>query len=69
VGQERLLTVEEACKVLRITSKTLRRHLKEGRVKGVRIGRVWRIDEEVLKDVLENGIIIKDESKITRLMA
>lgn len=42
------LTVEEAAARLRVAPFTMRKYLREGRVRGVRIGRAWRIPEDAL---------------------
>lgn len=46
---EKLYTVEEASKILQVHPETLRKWLKEGRIKGEKFGRVWRIRESNLK--------------------
>lgn len=37
------LTVEEVAELLRVSSRTVQRLLKEGKLPGVRVGRQWRI--------------------------
>ncbi|MEO0260575.1 MAG: helix-turn-helix domain-containing protein [candidate division WOR-3 bacterium] len=37
------LTVEEVAELLRVSTRTVQRLLKEGGLPGVRIGRQWRI--------------------------
>ena len=46
---EKLYTVEEAAKILQVHPETLRKWLKEGRIKGEKFGRMWRIRESNLK--------------------
>jgi excisionase family DNA binding protein len=50
---EEIFTPEEAAARLKIHEQTLRRFLREGKIKGYYIGRVWRIPESALKEWLE----------------
>lgn len=51
-----ILTVEEACEVLRIGYNAIYALLGSGKLKGYRNGRVWRIPKEsVKKFILENA--------------
>lgn len=45
---ETLYTVEEAAERLKMHPDTLRRQLRQGRIKSVRTGKLWRIPESVL---------------------
>lgn len=42
---ETLLTVEEAARALKVRVETVRRWLREGTLRGRKIGRIWRIPE------------------------
>ena len=46
---EELLTIEEVAKQLKISKATVRRHIKEGRLRAVKIGKVVRISAEEVK--------------------
>lgn len=46
---ERLLTPEEAAERLAVSPKSIRKWLREGKLKGVRAGRLWRIRERDLE--------------------
>lgn len=46
--RERLMTPEEVAERLAITPKTVRRFLREGRLKAVKVGRLWRVRESDL---------------------
>lgn len=48
---ETLLTVEEAAQVLKLRVETVRRWLREGTLKGRKIGRIWRIPESELRQL------------------
>ncbi len=43
---EKLLTPEQVAERLQVTERTVYRWLTEGRLKGVRLGRLWRIRPE-----------------------
>ena len=46
---ETLLTVDEAATRLRMNPDTLRRQLRQGRIRSVRTGKLWRIPESALE--------------------
>lgn len=48
---EELLTIEEVAKRLKISKATVRRHIKEGRLRAVKIGRVVRVSTEEVKSL------------------
>lgn len=48
---EELLTIEEVANHLKISKATVRRHIKEGRLKAVKIGKVVRIPAEEIKSL------------------
>jgi excisionase family DNA binding protein len=45
---ERYLTPEEVAKRLSVSPKSVRNWLKSRRLKGVKVGRLWRVSEEEL---------------------
>ena len=47
-----ILTVEEACEVLRIGYNAIYGYLNSGRLNGYRNGRVWRIPKQSVKDFI-----------------
>ena len=47
---EMFLTVEQAAERLQMAPYTLRTHLKAGKLRGVKRGRVWRIPESALHE-------------------
>ncbi|MGE5571881.1 MAG: helix-turn-helix domain-containing protein [Bacteroidota bacterium] len=47
---ERLLTPEEAAQRMVVSPKTVRDWLRQGRLKGVKTGKLWRIRESDLAD-------------------
>ena len=50
---EKIYTLEEAKNYLRISYSTIRRCIKDGRLKSQMVGRHYRITESALKDFLE----------------
>ena len=50
-----LLTIDETAEFLRVSDKTVRRMLNDGRLKGVNIGRQWRIPKEALAELTRVG--------------
>lgn len=53
---ERLLTPDEAAERLAISSKTVRNWLREGRLHGVKVGRLWRLRERELEAFLPPAV-------------
>ncbi len=53
MGAERLLTPEDAAKALVVKSETLRGWLRTGKLKGVKVGRLWRVRESDLEAFLK----------------
>ena len=49
MGVEKLLTVEDAAKVLLVKPTTVREWLKAGKLKGMKMGRLWRVRESGLE--------------------
>ena len=51
--RERLMTPEEVAERLAITPKTVRRFLREGRLKAMKVGRLWRVRESDLLEYMK----------------
>ncbi|MEA4882962.1 MAG: helix-turn-helix domain-containing protein [Clostridia bacterium] len=47
-----MLTVDEVADFLRVSDKTIRRMLTDGRLAGVNLGRSWRIPRQALAAML-----------------
>ncbi len=62
---ERLLTPDEAAERLAISSKTVRNWLREGRLHGVKVGRLWRLRERELEAFLPHATA--DDFEATRI--
>ena len=48
-------TLVEVEEIIKIPQFTLRKYLKEGKLKGSKIGKHWRVTEEDLKKFLEEN--------------
>lgn len=48
------LTTEQVAKILQVHPFTILKFIKSGKIKGVKLGRVYRINENDVKDFLEN---------------
>lgn len=48
-----MLDIKQLAKELGLCEKTIRNHIKSGKIKAVRIGNVWRISEEEVKRIKE----------------
>jgi excisionase family DNA binding protein len=52
----KVYTVQEVMEILKLSQNTVLTMLKDGRLKGVKIGRFWRISEENLRAFLNGGV-------------
>jgi len=43
-----LLTISEVAIRLGLAPKTVRKWIRDGKIKAVRLGRQWRVDDEIL---------------------
>ncbi len=50
---ERLLTPEEVAERLRLSVITVKKWLREGKLKGVKVGKLWRVPEEEVEKVIQ----------------
>jgi excisionase family DNA binding protein len=48
----RILTIEEAAEILKLTPEIVRKYLRRGQLPGRKIGREWRLSERALHDWL-----------------
>lgn len=47
-----VLTLKEIAEKLKLHPNTLRRYIKEGKLPAMKFGRVWRVEEEDLKEFM-----------------
>ena len=52
---EELLTAQEAAEVLRVGHNAIYELLKSGKLKGFRVGRVWKIPKEAVEEYIRNS--------------
>lgn len=59
---EKLLTIEEVAKILRVSTRSVNRYIESGRLKASKIG-VWRIKQSDLDAFLEQTSNAKTKRK------
>lgn len=52
-----LLTPEEVAEILRLDLRTVRRHLRDGVLVGIKVGRVWRVRPADLDAFIAQGAV------------
>lgn len=52
---EKVYTVQEASEVLGVSPLTLGKWLREGKIIGVKLGKLWRITETDLQDFISKN--------------
>ena len=52
---EKLLTLAETAKILRVSERTIMRYLKSGKLKAAKLG-IWRIKESDLEKFLKENL-------------
>jgi excisionase family DNA binding protein len=60
---QELLTVQEVAGVLKITAFTVRKYLKSGALRGVKVGKYWRVRECDLEAYVRNLPTRESESE------
>jgi len=55
---DKLLTIEEVAKILRVSTRTVNRYIESGRLKASKIGQ-WRISQKDLEEFLNKNKNIK----------
>jgi excisionase family DNA binding protein len=59
---DKLFTIEEVAKILRVSTRSVNRYIEIGKLKASKIG-VWRIKETDLNDFLEQTSNMNSKSK------
>ena len=49
---EKLYSPEEAAEALGVNTRTITKWIREGKLTGVKLGKVWRIEEKALKEFI-----------------
>lgn len=50
-----LYTLKETAQALKVSERTIHRYIRDGKLEAHKIGQAWRIPEESLKSLYENG--------------
>lgn len=53
VGDMKLYAVEEVAEMLNVGEPTIRRYLRQGRLKGKKLAKRWYVSEEAIKDYFQ----------------
>jgi len=61
-GIEKLFTIEEVAKILRVHARTVTRYIETGKLRASKIG-FWRIKQSDLNDFLEETSNVKGKNK------
>ncbi|MDD3862108.1 MAG: helix-turn-helix domain-containing protein [Candidatus Gracilibacteria bacterium] len=59
---ERFFTTEQVANILQVHPFTILKFIKEGKLKGIKIGRVYRIKESDVKKFLGEEIDVEEQS-------
>lgn len=51
----KIYTLEECSNILKVTKRTLYNYIKNGKLKAVKMGKYWRVPEQVLQEFIEQG--------------
>ena len=51
-----MLSIKDVADALKVHKITILRHLYDGKIKGIKIGKSWRISEEELQRIKNSGI-------------
>lgn len=52
---QEMLTPEEVAQKLKVSRRTIYLWLRQGRLKGVKVGDLWRIPESALREFIKDG--------------
>ena len=52
---DKLLTISEVAIIIQVGAETVRRHLRSGKLRGVKVGGQWRVRESELSKFVGNG--------------
>ena len=63
IGDLILYDVADLSKALGISDQTVRMYLREGRIKGRKIGTKWHASEEAIKEYFHGGLNENQEQK------
>jgi excisionase family DNA binding protein len=65
MGQDDILTLEEAAARAKVAVKTMREWLRTGKLKGIKAGRLWRVRagdlERFFEESAKRPVLVPDE--------
>lgn len=67
IGDLTLYTVLELSKSLDVTEVTLRRYIKEGKLKAKKIGGAYHVSEDAIKEFVAKGEVRNDSEQNTEV--
>ena len=59
----KLLTTKQVADILQVHKFTVLKYIKEGKIKAIKLGRVWRIRESEIEKFLDEGFMAPDTTK------
>ena len=62
-GKITIFNVKELCELLSLSYLTLTRYLKEGTIKGRKVGGKWLVTDDALKEYLEGNGTDQEETQ------
>ena len=55
-NNNRLWLTSEVAEILRLSAETIRRGIRDGRIKAQKFGRTWRISDSELERLVQQGL-------------
>ena len=59
----KVYTLDEVADILKVTRRTLYTYVRDGKLKAVKMGKYWRVSEEVLKTFVSTGTPVADANR------
>ncbi len=63
--EEKFFTTDQVAKILQVHPFTILKFIKAGKLKGIKLGRVYRIMESDIKSFLDERMTVSRPSKVT----
>ena len=69
--EEKLYTLQEVMTMINVSERTIRRHLRNGQLSGIKIGGEWRFKEQHLRDYFNEkssiSEIVKQSGEVVKM--
>lgn len=62
MDEMKVYTIEEVTSILKVTRRTIYNYIKSGKLKAVKIGKEWRVTQDMLEAFLSVGTIAGEGS-------